>query len=146
MNNYAFSNVSVTVNGVTLSGYGEGDDPVQGRRREDAYTDQVGADGKMLRIASSNESGEFIIRLQQGVSSNTYLNAIFEAQAVMGGSSIVAIGVVDTVTGDSAVGTQGYITKPADMTRGAGANDQEWVFVVESYRALFPSLQTFLNL
>ena len=139
MNNYSFTNVAVAVNGVTLSGFGAGDDVIQGRRREDAFSDVVGADGLMLVTKTSNRSGEFIIRLLQGSSDNAYLNALFLAQEA-GVFAAVAVSVVDTVTGDSAVGTQGYITKPADMTRGAGANEQEWVFVVEEYNALFPSL------
>ncbi len=139
MNNYSFTNVSVAVNGVTGSGFGVGDDVIQGRRREDAFADTVGADGKMLVTKTANRSGEFILRLQQGASYNAYINSLFLAQEA-GVFAAVAISVVDTVTGDSAVGTQGYITKPADMVRGAGGNEQEWVFVVEEYNALFPSL------
>ena len=82
---------------------------------------------------------EFIQRLQQGSSFNAYLNALFVAQEA-GAFVAVAIGVVDTVTGDSAIGTQGYITKPADMVRGTGGNEQEWIIVVEEYNALFPSV------
>ena len=136
---YSFKNVSVAVNGVTLSGFGAGDDVIQARSREDAFTDLVGADGLMLVTQTSNRSGEFIIRLLQGSSDNAYLNALFLAQEA-GVFTAAAISVVDTSTGDSAVGTQGYITKPADMTRGAGANEQEWVLVVEEYNALFPSV------
>ncbi len=139
MNTYSFTNVSVTVNGVTGSGYGAGDDVIQGRRREDAFSDIVGADGQMLVTQNANKSGEFIQRLQQGSSFNAYLNALFVAQEA-GAFVAVAIGVVDTVTGDSAIGTQGYITKPADMVRGTGGNEQEWIIVVEEYNALFPSL------
>lgn len=139
MNSYSFTNVAVAVNGVTLSGFGAGDDVIQGRRREDAFSDTVGADGLMLVTKTSNRSGEFIIRLLQGSSDNAYLNSLFLAQEA-GAFAAVAVSVVDTVTGDSAVGTQGYITKPADMTRGAGANEQEWTLVVEEYNALFPSL------
>ena len=139
MNSYSFTNVAVAVNGVTLSGFGAGDDVIQGRRREDAFADTVGADGLMLVTKNANRSGEFIVRLLQGSRDNAYINALFLAQEA-GAFAAAAISVVDTVTGDSAVGTQGYITKPADMVRGTGANEQEWVFVVEEYNALFPSL------
>ncbi len=136
---YSFTNVSVAVNGVTLSGFGAGDDVIQARRREDAFTDLVGADGLMIVTKTSNRSGEFIIRLLQGSRDNAYLSALFLAQEA-GVFAAAAISVVDTSTGDSAVGTQGYITKPADMTRGSGANEQEWVIVVEEYNSLFPSI------
>ena len=139
MNNYSFSNVALTVNGVSISGYATGDDVIQARRREDAFSDVVGASGDMLVIKNSNRSGEFLIRLQQGAGSNAYLNSIFLLQEA-GAFSAVLIGIVDTLTGDSALGTLGYLTKPADMVRGTGANDQEWVFVVEEYNALFPSI------
>jgi hypothetical protein len=139
MTNYSFTNVAVLINGVSISGFGAGDDVVQGRRREDAFTDIMGADGNMLVTKNANRSGEFIIRLQQGASSNAYINGLFLTQEA-GAFTAAVITVIDTLTGDSAIGTQSYITKPADMTRGEGGNEQEWMFVVEEYNALFPSL------
>ena len=139
MNNYSFTNVAVLINGVSIGGFGAGDDVIQGRRREDAFADIVGADGKMLVTKNANRSGEFIMRLLQGSASNAYINGLFLAQEA-GAFAAAAITVIDTLTGDSAIGVQAYITKPADMTRGAGGNEQEWMFVVEEYNALFPSL------
>jgi len=136
MKQYAFENVAPMINSFPLSGFAPGDDAISGDRREDAFSDEVGADGEMLVTKTSNKSGLFIFKLQQSSSSNSYLNGLFVLQET-GIFAPVIVSVVDTVTGDSLVGVQGYIKRPAPMTRGAGANTQTWEIVVEDYNAIF---------
>jgi len=141
MTKYSFQDQVALVNGVPLSGFAEGDDVIQGDRREDAFTDVVGADGKMLVTQTSNRSGDIIFRLLKGSASNAYLGALF-AQQERGDFEAVAVSVINTKSGDSQIGTKGYIKKPAPIAMGNGAQAQEWTITVENYEAIFGALPT----
>jgi hypothetical protein len=141
MKSYSFKNTVMLVAGVPISGFAQGDDVVQGQRRVDAFSDEVGADGNLLVLQNADESGQFTIRLQQSSDSNAYLNGLFQQQA-RGTFIAVPVTFKDIVNGEIIGGSKGYITKPADVTRGTGANTQEWVLVVEKYDALFVTIPT----
>ena len=132
MKEYSFLNVSLLVNGVEISGYAEGDDVIQVARREDSTQDVVGADGEMSLALNANRSGTVTFRLQQTSNSNAYLSGLVNVGEVGGLGTTVTVQMIDVESGDLAVGTKGYITKPADMARGSNSNAQEWVLVVEN--------------
>ena len=140
MQYYSFANTVLNVNGVPISGFSEGDDVIQGSRRVDAFTDQVGADGHMLVARNANRSGAIILKLQIGTASNSYLSALFEAQEK--GAIFVAASVVfkNTINNEVFMGTKGYIPKPSDVARGTNPTEQEWSIVVEDYEAVFATL------
>ena len=129
---YSFSNTVVLVNGVELTAWSDGDDVIKINRRADSASDKVGAGGDMMVSISSDKSGEFTFKLQQVSPSNKYLMGLC-ALMEFSASTFVPVIVLfqDTYRNDLAAGTVGYIKKPADMARGAQANDQEWVIVVE---------------
>lgn len=138
MKRYSFSDTVVLVNGIEITGWAEGDDVIDVQRRVDSITDKVGADGKMMVSVSADKSGEFKFKLQQTSGSNKYLMALL---ALMENSSATFIPVTvqaqDTYRRDLATGTTGYIKKPANMTRGAQGNNQEWVIVTERLDLVF---------
>jgi len=138
MNFFDISNSVLLVDGVEISGYGTGGDVVQGDQREDGFTDSVGADGNMIVVGNTNESGMFTIRLQQGAASNVFLNGLYLRQKI--NFTARAILFKDLVSGEQVGGSAGYIVKPAPFVRGNAANDQTWNIVVEKYDALFASL------
>lgn len=132
MRRYSFQDTVMVINGVEITGWDEGDDTIQVKRRVDSITDKVGAGGDMMVSISADKSGEFTFKLQQTSSSNKFLNNILMTQEAAG-SVFVPVSVLfqDTYRRDMASGTVGYIKKPADMIRGATGQSQEWVVVVE---------------
>lgn len=140
---YSFNNTVMLVNGVEITGWDEGDDVIQIKRRSDSASDKVGAGGEMMVSLSSDKSGEITFKLQQTSSSNKYLNSLCALQEG-GAKTFVPVNTLfqDTYRQDLATGTIGYIKKPADMTRGAKATSQEWVIVTERLDLLLgdPSL------
>ncbi len=131
MQTYSFKNVSLYVNDRPITDFYEGDDVITVARREDAASDVVGADGKMAVALHANSSGTFTFRLKQTSSDAGYLYSLSNASQA-GNFTAVTARVTDARRSDVAVGTAGYILKPADMVRGQGINVQEWVIVVES--------------
>lgn len=132
MKRYSFQDTVMVINGVEITGWAEGDDVIGVKRRVDSVSDVVGAGGEMMVSISADKSGEIAFKLQQTSSSNKFLNKIMQRQEASG-SQFVPVNLLfkDTYRQDLASGTVGYITKPADMNRGAKASNQEWKIVVE---------------
>jgi len=130
MKDYSFLNSLLLVNGVEISGFGEGDDAITMERNNDSASHKVGADGEMTVSISADRTGRLAFNLMQTSDSNTYLSALINAQE---NDAFVPIFVQykDTRGKDIVSATQGYLTRPATMTRGANANEQEWVIVTE---------------
>jgi len=141
MQYYSIQTTVLLVNGIPIKGFADGDDVIQGSRREDGFRDRVGADGRMMVSQNANRSGEIIIRLQQGSEANIVLDQLYKLQekaATLG----VAVLFKNLITGETMGGSTGYIVRPADISRGAQANNQEWRIVVEDYDVLFLGLPT----
>ena len=129
---YSFQNTVMLVNGVEITGWSDGDDVIQIKRRADSASDKVGAGGSMMVSLSSDKSGEFTFKLQQTSSSNKFLAGLCALQEG-GAKTFVPVTCLfqDTYRQDLATGTVGYLKKPADLSRGDKAGDQEWTIVVE---------------
>jgi hypothetical protein len=130
MQTYSFNNVSLYVNGRSISDFYEGDDVITASRRNDAASDVVGADGKMGVAIHADKSGIITFRLKQTSSDAGFLYSLVNA-AQAGSFTVAAVQVKDSLRNDLVIGTFGYILKPADMVRGQGINMQEWTIVVE---------------
>lgn len=132
MRRYSFSDTIVIINGVEITGWADGDDVIQIKRRADAATDKVGAGGSMMVSISADKSGEATFKLQQTSPSNKYLTALAEAQQSSGELFVpTELLFQDSYRNDMAFGTHGYIKKQSDISRGTAAGTQEWTIVVE---------------
>lgn len=130
MKSYSFLDTLLLVNGVEINGFDEGDDTIIVARNNDSAAHKIGTDGEMSVSISADRSGSFTFRLMQTSDSNSYLSSLISAQE---NDVFIPIFVQfkDLRGNDLMSGTEGYITKPADVTRGQKAGSQEWVVVVE---------------
>jgi hypothetical protein len=130
MKKYSFLDTILLISGVAIEGFDEGDDVISLERLDDSATHKIGSDGAMSVAISADRSGTVTFRLMQTSSSNIFLSGLVTAQE--NGVFVPAFVLFrDTKGNDFGSGTQGYIKKPANMTRGKGLNSQEWVIVVE---------------
>jgi hypothetical protein len=130
MKQYSFLNTLLLVNGVEISGYDEGDDVIILERLTDSASHKIGTDGEMTVSISADRSGTLTFRLMQSSASNTYLSGLIGSQE-NGLFVPVFSQFKDTEGLDLVSGTQGYINRPAGITRGTNANSQEWVITME---------------
>lgn len=130
MKQYSFLDTILLVNGVEMSGFDEGDDVIQLARANDSASDIIGTDGEMTVSISADRSGTVTFRLMQSSTSNAYLSGLVAAQE-NGAFVPIFVQFKDTRGGDLGSGTQGYIPRPADMTRGTNAGNQEWTVKTE---------------
>ena len=131
MKNYSFLDTILLVNGIHISGFDEGDDVISVGRTNDCASHKTGNDGEMTVSVSADKTGSFTFKLMQTSLSNAYLSGLVNAQE-NGLFVPISVQFKDTKGSDIAFGTQGYITKPADMSRGQTAGSQEWKVTVES--------------
>ena len=130
MKDYSFLNTLMLVNGVPIEGDDEGDDVITMGRINNSANHKIGARGEMSVSISADRSGQVVFRLMQTSDSNTYLSGLVAAQE-NGAFVPIFFQFKDTKGLDLVSGTQGYITKPADMVRGTNVNAQEWTIVLE---------------
>lgn len=130
MKEYSFLDTLLLVNGVEISGFDEGDDVINLERLNDSAAHKIGTDGEMTVSISADRSGTVTFRLMQSSDSNAYLSGLINAQE-NGAFVPIFVQFKDTRGNDLGSGTQGYINRPASMTRGTNANGQEWVITVE---------------
>lgn len=132
MRRYSFLDTIVIVNGVELTGWADGDDVIDIDRRQPSMSDKVGADGEMMVSVNADKSGSLKFKLQQTSPSNEFLTALVSLQEASGSTFIpVFVKFQDCYRNDMAIGSFGYITKPAGMKRGAQGNSADWEVVVE---------------
>lgn len=130
MKEYSFLNIVLLVNGVSIEGYDEGDDVITLERLGDSAAHKIGTDGEMTVSLSADRSGSVRFRLMQTSDDNSFLSGLINAQE-NGAFVPVFVQFRDTKGGDLGSGTQGYIPRPAAMSRGTNANAQEWEIIVE---------------
>lgn len=130
MKEYSFLNTLLLVNGVEIGGFDEGDDTIVLDRINDSASHKIGTDGEMTLSISADRSGTVVFRLMQSSDSNAYLSGLINAQE-NGAFVPIFVQFKDTKGNDLGSGTQGYINRPATMTRGETAQPQEWTITVE---------------
>lgn len=130
MQTYSFLETLLLINGVEMSGFDEGDDVIEVDRFNPSSSHSISADGVMTVSLSADRSGYFRFRLNQTSDSNKYLSGVVAGQE-NGVFVPIFAQFKDTRGNDLGSGTQGYIAKPAGMTRGTNSNAQEWEVIVE---------------
>jgi hypothetical protein len=131
MQTYSFARTALLINGVQITGYDEGDDVITIRRINDNSAHILSADGVMTVSFSPDRSGEIIFRVNQASDINATLSSMVTTQE----SEVIvpiAVSFTDLNGNDIMSATEGYIPRPADVTRGLNSQSQEWRIVVEN--------------
>lgn len=123
---YSYKNVVVTIDGRRVIGVWEGDDAVVVERPTDLGTALTGADGASVVSISADQTATVTLKLQANSAMNSYLEQRVKAMR-MGSTRLLAIGIVDTGTGEGGGCSSAVITKEPSKSYGAMATEREWV-------------------
>jgi hypothetical protein len=124
--NYDFRQVVVTVAGVPIEGFADGDS-IGIERAADDYTMVVGNDGEGARSKQNNKSGSITLTLMNGAASNAYLQGIYLADDVSGAGAVPVV-IADLRGSLLAGSTAAWIKKLPSAPRGRDNGSTEWVF------------------
>lgn len=127
---YSFDQTTLLLNGYEMTGFTEEDDCIQARRLEDSMGHVVGNRGEMAAYVRASKAGELVIKLHHTHEDNGVLSGLIGG-AENGAFVPIAVLFKDNLGNDLFTGTKGYLTRPADATRGTIVQGQEWRVVVE---------------
>lgn len=117
--------VTVSVDGITISGFADGTFIIA-ERTEESFTKVVGADGQVSRSKSNNRSGTFTITLLQTSPSNETLSALL-ARDEKNGNAIVPVLIKDNLGTSRLFTGTGWIQKMPNVEYGKEISNREWV-------------------
>lgn len=121
-----FNRVKVSVNGVPISGFIDGD-AVSIEFDEDEWSKNVGADGQVARVRQNQPGGTITIRLQPTSDSNAILDGFNKAD-LLTDFAPVSILVVDTLGGSSFFADAAWVQRDPGATYGREPGDKEWIY------------------
>jgi len=128
VSSYSAQNVNVNFLGHNFTGFADGDDAIKFERSVQSMTKLVGMQGDGVFTQSADKSGQVTIKLLQNSRTNKFLTnkqAATEAGVIASGPMIMTEAGSDARASCMRTVIQG----PAPMTRGAGHNVVEWVFI-----------------
>lgn len=125
---YDPAQVAVSVGGVIVTGFSDGDS-ITARRAEDVYLTRVGTDGGVGRSRNSNKMGEFEIRLLQTSEANDRLSALVAANDLTNDGLVTfPISVFDGSGRSLATASQCWIKTIPEAVFGKEVGERVWVF------------------
>lgn len=127
MKNYSFKNVNVVWGVIEVTGFAKGDDIVVVSFDEEQFQKYVGADGKVTRFQTADESGTIAVKLSQTSITNKEFNVAHLIDRETG-KGLFPMSITDRESNLTIVVDSAYIVKHPDLTRGTSVNDMEWVF------------------
>ena len=124
---YAAEKVIVTVGGVIVTGFADGDF-VTAKYDEDRATKKVGADGEVGRSRTASKAGTIEVVISATSKANDELSALFNLAQIGGFDTPIPVGIAD-LSGRSVAGASKCWLKTApDMVFGKEIGDRTWVF------------------
>lgn len=130
LGSYSPNDISIIVDGVPVSGYGDGDF-VSAEYSSDAAMLKEGADGSpAISYKRGARGGTITVTLLQTSLSNNYLSGLlFNQKALGGASSTVPILIRNAQGGQVVSMARAAFQKEPTVSYGAEVNNVEWTFV-----------------
>lgn len=120
---YNPKDIDVIVGGKIISGFA--DNKVRVFREADAWEDEAGADGEVVRFATNDKRGEIEITLLQTSASNLYLSGLAKVDELSGAGTIPVI-VKDSRGSDIYAAPTAWIKQIPEGKYGKGLNPRVW--------------------
>lgn len=127
-NVFSFNNVSVLVDGDSISGFAEGDDPVMFTYNKPATNMTVGVDAFAAFSEVVDRSGTITLKVMPG----SPAQAVLENKLATGG--IFPISVTDTGTGEGGMSVECLINEPGDTVFGENSTAREWTIHANNWQ------------
>jgi hypothetical protein len=117
--------VIITVGGVIVSGFGDGDF-ITVSYDEERYNSKAGADGEVARAKNANRMGTFEMTLSATSAANAELSALFNLEMLGGFDVVLPVAVADLSGTSGAFASKCWIKQAPEFTRGKDVADAVW--------------------
>lgn len=122
---YAAEKVVVTVGGVIVTGFTDGDF-ITAKYDEDRYVKKVGADGEVGRSRNPSKAGTVEIVLSATSKANDELSALFNLAQIAGIDPPIPIAVADLSGRSLAFASKGWVKTAPDLVFGKEVGERTW--------------------
>lgn len=122
---YSAEQVIITVGGVILSGWADGDF-ITAKYDEDRYSTMIGADGEIARSKTASRAGTIEIVLAHTSLANTELSALFNLSLIGGIDGPIPVGVADLSGRGLITASKCWIKTAPDWVRGKEVGENTW--------------------
>lgn len=127
---YDSSQVFITVGGLPLTGFSEGDS-VTTERSTELYTYKVGINGSVGRSRSVDKTGTIVVKTLGTSFANDELSALFNIDsATEDGKAVLPITINDFSGRSVIFGSQCWLEKVGAVNFGSEVGEREWTFRV----------------
>ena len=123
---YSPDKVVVLINGIPMTGFGEGD-AIEVAPVSELSTSKVGIDGDVTRSMGTDRRCRITVRLMQSSPSNDVLSALVGVDQITGGR-MFPVTVMDLLGRTLIVAAQCWIATRPTVTFGREATEREWTF------------------
>jgi len=122
---FSFEHVAISINGVPVSCFWEGDDVVTVTPHADTITPMIGAGGCPLISVSTDRAAIIALKLQHTSPSHKFLTELHQ-QMRLGNITTFVFSVVDTQSFEGGVAKDCLLMAKPVRTYGANATQREW--------------------
>lgn len=123
---YSAEQVIVTVGGVIVTGFGDGDF-ITASYESDRYTAKAGADGEVARSKTADRMGTIEIVLAHTSAANAELTDLFKLNLASGVDTIVDITVADLSGTGLATASAAWLKTAPSFVRGKEISENTYV-------------------
>lgn len=123
INTYDLKSSIVTINGVPITGFGDGD-VIDIEYAEEQFKLHVGATGETSRSRINNSSGKSMLKIKQSSLANSSLQTLFDADLLSGTGTFIFI--LTSPDGYKFVCNDSFITKHPKHSYGKEEKDRDW--------------------
>ena len=123
--NYDAKDTTIVVDGVYITGLGE--DMISGEKEEDLFTPSVGAQGDVVKSVNNNPLGKITIHVQATSPQKKYLMGLAKR------AEPFPLWCVNKKMDERMGGTMANLLTFPEVSRGAEAEDMEFVFQIFDY-------------
>ena len=131
MNEYNAKDVTVTIGGRLITGFGE-DAMVAIARDNDSFEDKIGVDGNVSVSHSNDKRGNITLTLMDTSADNSYLSGLLNGSERARTLQTFAVTVLDNKTGDIYECPIAWVKRPADSEKGREVSEKEWMIRCEN--------------
>jgi len=126
MPNYNSNQVSISMGGITLSGFGD-DSMVSIEWDTDIVTDTVGVDGEVTASKLYDYRATATVMLKESSASNAILAGFYEARRLGDDAiGVVPFSMEDGISGERVIAAEAWVMKAPTTEKGKEASDREW--------------------
>lgn len=131
MKNYSFSEVSLHVQAVEITGWVDSQAMIKVSRFQDSMGHILDSMGNMIPIGTESRAGKITFSLSQTSESNAFLSELVSIQENLSFIPLFCL-MKDLSTGDKVIGSLGYIPRPAQLTKGKRVATVEWSILLQN--------------